>query len=71
MAQRMRVVSVRLEYVDHEHGHCCNTCLLSTGFRVWVAVRGPLGMHLQERLHCYECEGRNVTLAGPDDVRHR
>ena len=69
-AGKMRVVSVHVEYLDHDHGHWCNTCQLGTGLRVWVAMRHRDRMHLQERMYCYECDGRNVTPASPDDVRH-
>ena len=63
MASRMRVVSVRVEYLDHDHGHWCNTCMLSTGIRFRVAIISPTGMHLQERLWCYEHQGsRGVTV---------
>lgn len=63
MAQRMRVTSVRIEYVDHQTGLWCSRCMLSTGARVWVAITGPGGMHLQARLWCYEHEGsRGVVV---------
>lgn len=58
MASRMRVVSVSVEYLDHQPGLWCNTCMLSTGIRMWVAVVARTGgMHLQKRLWCYEHEG--------------
>lgn len=60
----VRLVGIVIEYVAHDTGHWCNTCLLSTGIRVWVAVISTHErMHLQERLHCYECSGRDVTVA--------
>lgn len=59
----MRVVSVQIEYLDHQHGLWCNTCMLSTGVQVWVAVIGPTGMHLQQRLWCYEHEGSRGVVA--------
>lgn len=62
MATRHRTVAVVIEYLDHDHGHWCHTCALSTGIRVWVTVRQGHRMHIQERLHCYECEGSNITL---------
>jgi hypothetical protein len=65
MAHPMRVVSVRLEYVDHDHGLWCNTCMKSTGIRVWVAVISTTGMHLQGRLWCYEHQGsRGIVVEG-------
>lgn len=57
MAERLRVVAVRVEPVDLTTGLWCNTCMLSTGVRMWVAVISRAGMHLQERLWCYEHEG--------------
>lgn len=66
MAERARAVSVSVEYIDHETGLWCNTCMLSTGARVIVAVVGPAGMHLQDRLWCYEHEGsRGVVVEAP------
>lgn len=61
----LRVVSVYVEYLDHDHGHWCNTCRLGTGLRMWVAVYSAAGMHLQTRLYCYECGGRDVTIDEP------
>lgn len=57
MATRARVVNVSVEYVDHETGLWCGTCMLSTGARFWVALRQGERMHLQERLWCYEHRG--------------
>lgn len=64
MAHHARVVAVRLEHLDHEHGLWCNTCMLSTGMRFWVAVISPTRMHLQERLWCYEHEGARGVVVG-------
>lgn len=64
MATQMRVVSVSIEYVDHEHGLWCNTCMFSTGIRFWVAIISPTGMHLQERLWCYQHVGSRGVVAG-------
>lgn len=67
MAAHARVVSVRIEYLDHDTGLWCNTCLLSTGVRMWVAViHRNAGMHLQERLWCYEHEGSKGVV--PEDA---
>lgn len=57
MATRQRVVAVKVERIDHQHGLWCNTCMLSTGMRFWFAVRLGPRMHMQERLWCYEHEG--------------
>ena len=66
MASQMRVVSVRVEYLDHEHGLWCNTCMLSTGIRFTVAVISRNSLHLQDRLWCYEHEGsRGVVVEAP------
>lgn len=65
MATRARVVSVHLEYLHHDTGHWCNTCLLSTGIRIWVAVHTATRMHLQTRLWCYDCQTSNVTIEAP------
>lgn len=63
MATRARQVSVHVEYLWHDEGHWCNTCMLGTGFRVWVAIHGPTGTHLQQRLWCYEHQGsRGIVL---------
>lgn len=62
MATRARTVAVRLEYVDHDTGHWCNTCALSTGLRMWVAVIAQAGMHLQQRLYCTDCASRDITI---------
>lgn len=60
---KARVVSVAVEYLTHDEGHWCNTCMLGTGMRFYVAITGPGGMHLQERLWCYEREGsRGVVV---------
>lgn len=59
----MRVVSVGLELLDQDHGHWCNTCMLPSGHRFWVAVISPFGMHLQQRLWCDEHQGsRGVVV---------
>lgn len=58
----VRSTAVSLEYLDHDAGHWCNRCNLSTGLRIWVVV-GHLGRaHVQERLWCHECQGRDVTV---------
>lgn len=57
MATRMRVLSVRVEYLTHDEGHWCNTCMLPSGIRVWVAIISRAGMHLQTRLWCDDHEG--------------
>lgn len=58
-----RVVSVRVEYLTHDEGHWCNNCMLGTGMRFWVAIISPVGLHLQQRLWCYEHEGsRGVVV---------
>lgn len=64
MAAQMRVVSVRVEYVDHQPGLWCNRCMLSTGMRLWVAVSHGPRMHLQERLWCYEHRGHRGIEPG-------
>lgn len=65
MNARARVVAVRVEYLLHDEGHWCNTCMLATGIRFTVAVISPAGMHLQQRLWCYEHEGsRGVVVDG-------
>lgn len=65
MATRHVRVGIFIEYLDHDHGHWCNTCRLSTGLRVWVAVHtlNSAGrMHLQTRGYCTDCEGNDVTF---------
>jgi hypothetical protein len=62
MPARYVTVNVVAELLDHDHGHWCPTCLLSTGVRAWVAVRFGDRMHLQMRTHCTECGSRNITL---------
>lgn len=68
MGRHLRTVSVSLEYVDHDHGHWCNTCQRGTGFRIWVMVTFGDRMHLQQRVYCYDCAGRNVTVTEPTDA---
>lgn len=63
----IRSTTVWAEYVDHDTGHWCNTCRLSTGLRLWVMVSHLGRAHLQTRLVCTECEGHDVT-ADPDVV---
>lgn len=65
MAAKHHVVRLGVEYLDHEAGHWCNTCLLSTGFRFWVVCRQNDRMDLRQRLHCYECGGHDITLDHP------
>ena len=65
MAAHMRMVSVRVEYLTHDEGHWCTTCMLGTGMRVTVAVISPNGLHLQERLWCYEHEGSRGVVDEP------
>ena len=65
MAHAMRVTSVRVEYLTHDEGHWCNTCMLGTGMRFWVAIIGPAGMHLQQRLWCYEHDGSRGVVVDP------
>jgi hypothetical protein len=69
MAVHVRSTVVRFEYLAHDLGHWCNTCRLPSGMRVWVAVHfdssdGGSAMHLQQRLTCDDCGGRDVALAG-------
>jgi hypothetical protein len=67
----MRAVAVRVEYLDHETGLWCNTCMLSTGIRAWVALTSPHGMHLQQRLWCYDHQGsRGVVVEDPGHAGH-
>jgi hypothetical protein len=33
-----RTRSVQLEYVDHEVGLWCNTCMMSTGIAFWITL---------------------------------
>lgn len=63
MAARANVVVVHVEHVDHDTGHWCNTCLLSTGIRLWVAATCGGRMRLHTCLHCYDCGGSDITLA--------
>jgi hypothetical protein len=65
MAAHMRMVAVRIEYLDHTEGLWCNTCMLGTGIRMWVAVISRTGMHLQPRLWCYEHEGSRGVVDEP------
>lgn len=60
---RARTVRLAVEYLDHEIGHWCRRCLLSTGMLFWVAVRGPRGMHLQLKPWCHECGGTDVEIS--------
>lgn len=62
MAANIRSTAVRVEYLDHDTGHWCNTCNLGTGFRIWVVVSHLGRMHLQDRLVCSACEGHDVTV---------
>lgn len=61
MAQH--VVSVRAEYLTQDLGLWCNTCMLPSGIRVWVAIYLGPRMHLQERLWCDEHEGSRGVVA--------
>ena len=63
---KMRVTSVRREYVDHETQLWCNRCMLATGARLWIAWIAPNGMFLQERLWCYEHEGSDGVVTDGD-----
>ena len=63
MAAHMRVLSVRVEYLEHHDGLWCNTCMLSTGMRFVVAVITRTSLHLQDRLWCYEHEGSRGVVA--------
>lgn len=64
------VIPVVTELIDHDHGHWCPTCALSTGIRAWVTVRiGSTGrMTLQQRTWCTECGARDTVVS--DDGRH-
>lgn len=62
MVSRFVTVAVVVELLDHDHGHWCPTCMLSTGVRAWVAVRSSDRMHLQVRLHCTECGNRDIVV---------
>ena len=63
MAERVRAVAVKVEPLDLTTGLWCNTCMRATGVRMWVAVISRHGMHLQERLWCYDHEGsRGVVV---------
>lgn len=63
MAAKMHITTVNIEYLTHDDGHWCNTCMLGTGLRFWVAVSRGNQMRLQQRLWCYEHEGsRGVVL---------
>lgn len=60
-----RSTLVHREYVDHDTGHWCNRCLLSTGLRIWVVASYLTRCHLQTWLWCSECQGHDVTVS-PD-----
>lgn len=63
MAANMRTTSVHAEYLTHDEGHWCNTCMLGTGLRFWVAISHGNRMHLAQRLWCYEHQGaRGVVV---------
>lgn len=53
--------TVQVERVLDEYGAWCNDCRLPSGVRTWFAVMFGLRMHLQRKLWCHDCGGRNVT----------
>ncbi|WP_109507347.1 hypothetical protein [Nocardioides speluncae] len=70
MAAMHRTVHVRTEQVDHEHGHWCNDCMLSTGLRWWdVLIIGGRWI-FRTIWWCHECGGRNITPAADGDAYH-
>lgn len=56
-------VTVRVEYVGHELGHWCNTCMLSTGVRLWWTTTTEPETTLRSTVFCTECDGANVSLS--------
>lgn len=69
MATRATVIGVHVEVLDHDHGHWCLTCKLSTGVRVFVVIRRSDGpMSLQTRMQCPECGGHDIEV--DPDARH-
>jgi hypothetical protein len=69
MAARAAVIGVHVEVLDHDHGHWCLACKLSTGIRAFVVIRRSDGpMSLQTRMQCLECGGHDI-VADPDPTR--
>lgn len=63
MANARVSISMVVELLGHDHGHWCRACALSTGIRVFVAVRrGDGSMSLQARTHCQECGSRDIVI---------
>ena len=56
-----RRVAVRLEYLGHQLGLWCNTCLISSGVRVCFAATTAGRLVLQSTAGCAECGGRDVV----------
>jgi hypothetical protein len=63
-------VAGSLELLDHDHGHWCITCQLSTGIRSrWAAINNAdQALGLRTTLWCTECAGRNIHVT-PDPRR--
>jgi len=59
---------IKTEPLDHDHGHWCNRCRLSTGARVWLMQEIGGQLRLLEVLRCIECGGQDVTVS-PDGWR--
>ena len=68
MAERMRVVSVRREMVDHDRGHWCRVCLLPTGLRAHIALTLQGRMMITQMVWCEDCGSRSIDVES--DGRH-
>lgn len=58
-----RVVRIRVEQIAVDTGLWCNTCLLSSGVRVWFTVASGLAMSLRSTTRCRDCGGDDLDEA--------
>lgn len=63
MAMRPVFVQVmRVELLDHDHGHWCRTCLLGTGIRVYAAVTFGAASYVSQHVGCQVCGGGDIEV---------
>lgn len=55
-------VAVVTELLDHDHGHWCRRCALSSGIRAWVTVRIGGRLTMQVRVWCQDCGSRDIVI---------
>lgn len=62
MAHHARVVPLHVEVLGVEVGHWCNTCMASSGMRVWYVNRAHTSLCLHSATGCVDHDHDDVEL---------